>query len=484
MNRREFLRRISHYCASWTALKRGLFRQKAAFAEAASLYAYRKSASARSSAALAQATPISDRSRTEARADVTLEIAPLRLEIAPRKVIDTVAYNGGVPGPLIRWTQGRPIAVDVVNRTGTPEIVHWHGQWISSQMDGAAEEGSPMIAPGKRFRYQFSPRPAGFRWYHTHTFAGHDLKRATYTGQFGCFYIESGEDPGAYDKEVFLTLHDWNAYMGGGGDGSMDAFYDYATINDRMLGFGEPIRVKEGQRVLFHVLNASATVTHWLALAGHEFTIVSMDGNPVPTQGRVHAFRLAPAERIDALVEMTRPGVWVLGETREEVRKMGMGVVVEYAQRQGEPKWIEPPEVLWDYLPFAKAHAAAVAPDVRVPLLFESRFRGHGEFDYWRINGKSFPQTDIVKLEEGKRYRLLMTNKSADDHPVHLHRHSFEVTGLEGRPLSGLTKDVVVVKANSTAEIDFTANNPGATLFHCHQQSHMDFGFMMLFRYV
>jgi FtsP/CotA-like multicopper oxidase with cupredoxin domain len=440
---------------------------------------------ARSSAALSQATLLSSRMAwADTPADVTLEIAPLRLEIAPKKVIDTVAYNGRVPGPLIRWPQGKPIAIDVVNHTQTPEIVHWHGQWISSQMDGAAEEGSPMIAPGGRFRYQFSPRPAGFRWYHTHTFAGHDLKRATYTGQFGCFYIEPKEDRGAYDQEVFLTLHDWNAYMGGGGDGSMDAFYDYATINDRMLGFGEPIRVKEGQRVLFHVLNASATVTHWLALAGHEFTIVSMDGNPVPTQSRVQAFRLGPAERIDGVVEMIHPGIWVLGETREDMRKMGMGVVVEYAQQQGEPAWIEPPGVLWDYLPFAKAQAATSAPDVRVPLLFESRFRGHGEFDYWMINGKSFPKTDILKLEEGKRYRLLMTNKSADDHPVHLHRHTFEVTSLEGRPLSGLMKDVVVVKANSTAEIDFTASNPGATLFHCHQQSHMDFGFMMLFRYV
>jgi FtsP/CotA-like multicopper oxidase with cupredoxin domain len=76
-----------------------------------------------------------------------------------------------------------------------------------------------------------------------------------------------------------------------------------------------------------------------------------------------------------------------------------------------------------------------------------------------------------------------MQNRSADDHPIHLHRHTFEVTSLEGRPMSGLRKDVVLVKANSTAEVDFTAFNPGATLFHCHQQSHQDFGFMMLFRY-
>ena len=97
------------------------------------------------------------------------------------------------------------------------------------------------------------------------------------------------------------------------------------------------------------------------------------------------------------------------------------------------------------------------------------------------INGKSFPKTDTIALKEGKRYRLAMQKKSSDDHPIHLHRHTFEVTSLDNRPLSALRKDAAVVKAKSNTEIDFVAANPEATLFHCHQQSHMDFGFMMLF---
>jgi len=232
------------------------------------------------------------------------------------------------------------------------------------------------------------------------------------------------------------------------------------------------------------VLNASATATHWLALAGHEFTVTGMDGNEVPQPAKVQAARLAPAERIDLLVVMNRPGMWVLGETRSEIRKAGMGIVVEYANQSGEPKWIDPPEALWDYRLFAKQATVAAEPDERIPLVFESKFHGHGDFDYWMINGKSYPKTDTLTLKEGKRYRLATRNKSSDDHPIHLHRHTFEVTNLDGKPLSGLRKDVVVVKANGNAEIDFVATNPGATLFHCHQQSHMDFGFMMLFRYV
>jgi len=419
----------------------------------------------------------------ETEPDVKLEIAPLALEIAPRKTVHTVAYNGRVPGPLIRWPEGKPIVIEVMNRTEIPEIVHWHGLWIPSEVDGSAEEGSPMIPPGARLRYSFTPRPAGFRWYHTHIAAGHDLKRATYSGEFGCLYIEPRNEPCAYDQEIFLALHDWNAYMGASGDSSMEVAYEYSTINDRMLGFGDPVRVREGERVLFRILNASASMIHWLALAGHEMTVVAMDGNPVPTPTTVKAIRLGPAERIDAIVAMNQPGAWILGETREQFRKMGMGVAVEYANQQSKARWVEPPEALWDYRLFATTQNESREPDEVIPLRFESKFHGQGAFDSWTINGKSYPDADTISLRAGKRYRLQMTNHSTDDHPIHLHRHTFEVKKLAGSALSGLSKDVVVIPANATTDVDFTANNPGATLFHCHNQTHMDFGFMTLFRY-
>jgi FtsP/CotA-like multicopper oxidase with cupredoxin domain len=415
--------------------------------------------------------------------DVQLEIAPLALEIARGRIVHTVAYNGRVPGPLIRWPEGKPIVIDVVNRTSLPEIVHWHGLHIPSEMDGAAEEGSPMIPPGTQFRYAFTPQPAGFRWYHTHSFAGHDLKRGGYTGQFGCLYIEPKSDVGAYDQEIFLTLHDWNPHMVAGGDSSLEAGYDYSTIDDRMLGFGDPLKVRPGQRVLLHLLNASASLIHWLALAGHELTVIAMDGNPVPTPSPEPAIRLAPAERLDVIVTMNHPGIWILGETRDEMRKIGMGIVVEYANQQGKPRWIDPPEISWDYRRFAKPQAAIREPDQIVPLRFESKFHGQGSVASWTINGKSFPNNDTIMLREGKRCRLQMINRSGDDHPIHLHRHTFEVTSLNSQPLAGLNKDVLIVPARMTAEVDFMANNPGATLFHCHNQTHMDFGFMTLFRY-
>jgi FtsP/CotA-like multicopper oxidase with cupredoxin domain len=415
--------------------------------------------------------------------DVRLEIAPLELEIAPGKLIHTIAYNGRVPGPLIRWPEGKPLVIDVLNRSPVPEIVHWHGLQIPAEMDGAAEQGSSMIPPGGQFRYAFTPRPSGFRWYHTHAFAGHDLKRGGYTGQFGCFYIEPKTDAGAYDQEIFLTLHDWNPYLAAGADSSMEAAYDYSTIDGRMLGYADPIKVHAGQRVLLRVLNASASMIHWLALAGHELTVMAMDGNPTPQPTSTSAIRLGPAERADVLVTMNRPGTWILGETRDQMRKAGMGTVIEYANQRGKPRWIEPPETLWNYLRFAKPQAPLYQTDQVIPLRFESKFHGQGAVATWTINGKSFPHTETIMLREGRRYRLQMINRSGDDHPMHLHRHTFEVTSINAQPLSGLYKDVVVVPANGTAEADFIANNPGATLFHCHNQTHMDFGFMTLLQY-
>ena len=63
--------------------------------------------------------------------------------------------------------------------------------------------------------------------------------------------------------------------------------YDAFTINGRMLGHGDPVRVKQGERVLFHVLNGSAGEIRSLALPGHTFLVMAMDGNPLPKPVRV-----------------------------------------------------------------------------------------------------------------------------------------------------------------------------------------------------
>lgn len=428
-------------------------------------------------------------SQSLAAADYSIDIAPYTLEISPKHSIKTIAYNQRVPGPLLRLREGQPTTIDVSNHTENEEIVHWHGLFLPPDVDGAMEEGTPMVSPGGTARYTYTPSPAGFRWYHTHTFAGTDLKKAQYTGQHGFLFIEPsnpGENPGHYDQEFFLALHDWDGEMTGSPDGSMNPSYRFATINGRVLGFAEPLRVKQGQRVLLHILNSSPTELHWLALAGHQFRVIALDGNPVPNSQLVPMLRLAPAERICAVVEMSNPGIWILGEVRKHIQAAGMGIVIEYAGSTGKPVWQQPEDLVWNYGQFAAASPAQseMGKIIDIPLVFASKFAGHGAPERWTINGKSWPEASATPLTRGQRYRLQFKNTSTDDHPVHLHRHSFELRSLPKNPNTrGILKDVVLVEAKSEVHVEFTASNPGATLFHCHQQNHMDEGFMMLFHY-
>ena len=90
----------------------------------------------------------------------------------------------------------------------------------------------------------------------------------------------------------------------------------------------------------------------------------------------------------------------------------------------------------------------------------------------------------MYMVHQGRRYRLRFRNASDDIHPLHRHRHSFELTRIAGKPTSGVIKDVVMLGGFQELEFDFVADDPGLTLFHCHQQlQHMDFGFMALFDY-
>jgi FtsP/CotA-like multicopper oxidase with cupredoxin domain len=449
-------------------------------------------------------------------ADVTLRIATGLVQLAPDHVVSTTLYNDQFPGPLLRFTEGRRVVVDIHNDTDTPELVHWHGQTIPSDVDGAAEEGSPFVPAHGMQRIVFVPRPAGFRFAHSHVRSGADLARGTFTGQVAPVYIEPKANAGAYDREVFLVLKEFNPTLSDMGDMDADFLagepirelraigvaadarnpgwprgyevgYELFSINGKMLGQGEPVRVSQGERVLFHVLNGSATEIRSLALPGHVFRVVALDGNPVPVQAEVPVLWLGTAERISAIVEMNHPGVWVLGDLADDDRGHGMGIVIEYAGRTGTPQWVKPKPLLWDYTRFGKPAATPATPDETIEMTFVMQNAAAHGFNLWTINGEPFSMetmTPMFKIHAGRRYRLRFRNASDDIHPLHLHRHSFELISVGGKPTSGVIKDVVMLGGFQELEVDFVADNPGRTLFHCHQQLHMDFGFMALFDYV
>jgi FtsP/CotA-like multicopper oxidase with cupredoxin domain len=363
-----------------------------------------------------------------ARADHVIRIGTGLVELGPEQIVSTTLYNGTFPGPLLRFQEGRAATVDIHNDTNNPEVLHWHGQKIPANVDGAEEEGTPVIPPGGSRREVFVPRPSGFRFYHTHVRAGANLDRGQYSGLVGPVYIEPKENQGRYDQEIFLVLKEFGPTLSRGGDMAQDFLageeipslknageaamaastkggrphgyevgYQFFSINGRMLGHGEPIRVKRGQRVLLHMLNGSAGEIRSLALPGHNFRVVALDGNPVPTQAIVPVLWIGTAERVSAVVEMNHPGVWVLGDVADDDRGHGMGIVVEYAGANGEPEWVKPPAYKWDYAAFGKTDTAA-APDHTVDMVFAKDNAADGGFNRWTINGVAYPDND----EDGK----------------------------------------------------------------------------------
>jgi FtsP/CotA-like multicopper oxidase with cupredoxin domain len=439
------------------------------------------------------------------KADFELRIAPVQVELDQSRTLSTIGYNGQAPGPLLRMTAGKPVTVDLINDTDTPELVHWHGMLIPPEVDGTEEEGAPYIPPHGRSRITFTPGPSGLRWYHSHAMAMDDLRKGGYTGQFGLVYVEDGNDKGAYDQELFLSLRDWEPFFSGSMEDDDDDSHDAPmlekpptmntdpnglevvsmtySINDKALGGGEPIRVKQGQRLLIHFCNASAIENRRIALAGHKMRVIGLDGNPVPKPALLDSLFLGAGERADVEVTMNNPGVWILGGTEKSVREGGLGVVVEYANQHKTPTWIDPKKFAWDYSHFSNAAPSAPAPKNFIDMRFEKVPRGMGKFNVWTVNGKPYPHANEFVLQRGERYRLIMRNWSDDAHPMHLHRHLWELVEFNGKPVGGLKKDTVVVPYYGRAVVDFTADQPGLSLFHCHIQQHMDYGFKALFRY-
>jgi FtsP/CotA-like multicopper oxidase with cupredoxin domain len=461
-------------------------------------------------------------------ADYTIRIGTGLIEVGPQHILSTITYNGQFPGPLLRFKEGQRAVVDIYNDTDRPEQFHWHGQFLPVEVDGAAEEGTPSIPAHGMRREVFVPKPSGLRFYHTHIIAGADLTAGQYSGQVGPVYIEPASQTGQtiqtgktaqtgpYDREEFIVLKEFDPYLMRGGDMAMDFLagtaipelkamqdeaerkapgvpkgfevgYKIFTVNGRQLGHGKPLEVKYGERILFHILNGSATEIRSLALPGHTFRVIAFDGFPVPNPADVPVLWLGTAERISAVVEMKTPGTWILGDLADDDRGNGMGIVVRYEHHKGRPQWVKPKPFTWDYSVFGDRPVRATEPDEIIEMTFAKQQAADKGFNRWTINGKAFDMMDrrpMFQVKEGKRYRLRMRNASDDIHPMHLHRHHFEITKIAGKPVSGIRKDVAMLGGFQEMEVDFVADNPGLTLLHCHMQLHMDFGFMALFGYV
>ena len=433
-------------------------------------------------------------------ADATAR-APIAGAPYPRTAV--WAYNGALPGPLIRARQGERLRVLVENRLAEETTVHWHGLRVPNAMDGVAHLTQKPIVPGGRFIYEFDLPDAGTYWYHPHQRGFEQVAR----GLYGPLVVEE-KSPIRVDRDVTWVLDDWrlqkDAQIAGGFGNMMDMSHagrigNTVTINGRApLAFA----VRAGERVRLRLINVANARNFALDFAGHRPRIVALDGQPVaphePSGGRIV---LGPAMRADLIIDMEgRSGekhtVTDRFYPRQEYR------LIDIAYDAARPLRNSPLDA-----PIALAPNTVPEPDPAAARRHEIVFSGgmmgsmpaammggrrvdiremmhRGKM--WAINGVAATghvMDPVLTLERGRSHLLAMTNDTAWHHPIHLHGHAFRVLSRNGRATPHREwRDTVLMAPREKVDIAFVADNPGDWMFHCHILEHMEGGMMAVIR--
>jgi FtsP/CotA-like multicopper oxidase with cupredoxin domain len=422
-----------------------------------------------------------------------LTVGTIPWNLAPGRVFQAYAFNGQIPGPELRVTEGDLVSVEVVNNLDEETTIHWHGVDVTSSMDGAPQTSLPAIPPGGTFRYEFVATPAGTRWYHSHVNELHQQGG----GLAGALIIEPRQPEAQPDREYTVLTQAWSTTdLGGvtGNDpmaphhnaGASDLAFDgqrpaaLHTVNGKLYPDGAPLAVEEGDRVRLRLINATTTDTQTFSLAGHMLTVTHSDGNPLARPFETESVMLGVGERADVEFTAGQPGRWQLRGFIHGLPSPGPAVDVVYAGHEDDA--VQAPSALGPTATYADmaTPGAPVAADQTYDMMFTQGAVGTSD---WTINEQTYPDTAPVDVRPGQRIALRMVNMSTQDHPMHLHGHSFRVTAIGDKPVDGPLKDTLTMQHMEAYTVEFTANNPGRWLFHCHNLDHMMGGLMTEIRY-
>lgn len=446
---------------------------------------------------LTQAVPVVDGK------EFTITAQPSNLKVSDDLTLPVWTFNNSVPGPQIRVKIGDTVKIKLKNELEEPVSMHWHGYPVPNNMDGIPGVTQDAVLAGKEFTYEFKATVPGTYWYHSHQDSVNQLDK----GLYGTLIVENPKE--SYDRDYTLVLDEWissgemnisnmedmegmdHSQMNMGDMSSMSemaehdmSMYDLYTMNGKTGDSIDKLIVKEGEKVRIRLINAGY-ITHTLHLHGHEFKVISSDGQPINSPAVItdQGIAIAPGERYDLEFSANNPGSWLLEEHGKDERVKNMRAVIEYEGATGPTDASNADEELptFDLTKYGQQAKANFSldqkfdQDVKLNLNTEMK---DGEMVY-TINGKVFPDTDSIQVDKGEKVKVTFKNMSkTDDHPMHLHGHFFQVLSKNGKPLEGtpVIKDTLNVKPGEEYVVAFEADNPGDWMFHCHDLHHASAG--------
>ena len=437
----------------------------------------------------------SERKSEDAPANFSLAAAPARAQLVKSGGPATAvwAYNGTVPGPVLRVRQGQRVRVEVQNALDEQTTVHWHGVRVPNAMDGVPFITQPPIEPLGRFVYEFDVPDAGTFWYHPHQRSYEQSGR----GLHGALIVEERE-PLRVDRDVVWLLSDWRLDVDASIRAGFGSFMDVShngrigntvTINGRVP---DAFSVRAGERMRLRIINAANARIFALEFRGHRPVIVALDGQPIephePADGKVV---LGPAMRADVVIDIdAAPGSRF--EVRDTFYRRLEYKLVDIAYTNEPPLRAESPD--W---PLKLPANPLSEPDLRNAERHElvltggmmGDMRGLQRGMAWAMNGASHTCGEnrafdpAYWLRRGRSYVLRIVNDTAWHHPMHLHGHSFRVIARNDAPTAHREwLDTVLLSPRETAEIAFVADNPGDWMLHCHVLEHQLGGMMLCLR--
>jgi FtsP/CotA-like multicopper oxidase with cupredoxin domain len=410
------------------------------------------------------------------------------------------AFNGSMPGPVIRARQGERLQVEVANALDEPTTVHWHGLRVPVGMDGTPFLSQPPIVPGETFVYEFDLPDAGTYWYHPHINSAEQVGR----GLYGALIVEEPTPP-AVDRELLWVLDDWRldpdaqiAAFGNMHDQShAGRIGNSATINGSMP---KTERVRAGERIRLRLINAANARTFGLDFRGLNPWVIALDGQPLePYRLDEAPLTLGAATRADLIVDMT-------GEPGSDSQVVDGAYGPDYAYElirftytdeapletgeRGPPTALAPNPIEEPDLAAAERHrmvfeggamggmAGAMMGGRRLDM---RELAGRGRL--WAINGQVpedlYREAPLFEVKRGSTVLIALENRTAFEHPIHLHGHTFRFLTRNGEkePNQPL-RDTVLVGVDESVEIAFVADNPGRWMIHCHVLEHQMSGMM------
>ena len=242
-----------------------------------------------------------------------LTVEEVDLKVAPGLTAKVWAYNGQVPGPLIHVQEGDDVEVTMTNNSTLSHTIHWHGQFMTNNWknDGVPKVTQPAIEPGESYVYKFVAEKPGSLWYHCHV---NVPEHVGIRGMWGPMIVDPKEPEPiekTVTKEAILMFSGWDSDVAGeyGKGGHPREQLDYFSINGKSFPLTEPLRVKKGDVLrlrLYAVGNHVAFHTH-----GHDMLVTHKDGLPIPNPYYADVVPMMPGERLDVIIEMNNPGLWI-----------------------------------------------------------------------------------------------------------------------------------------------------------------------------